>query len=377
MNDYRTYTIYHHGIKGMHWGIRRYQNKDGSLTLAGKNRYSISEAKNKKAEYEKRNTLLRYKKLGLSEEEAEAAYEKKQKAKKIFAALGIASIVGAGAYYTYRTQGRKFLDYTIRKGSNIQTVTSDTNLLKDGNRFYFSKGKRDRDKYRALFSKNMKANQNPMFASGASDSYKKEAVLKARHNIKVASEKNAEKNFIKMLSKDKKVRGSFVNDLKNKGLSETMQEIWAPEYYRKTIPAVDKFVNNNGDVNKLSNDEKKDLYRYFNYNFVNHNKYESVQKQFMNNMAKKGYGAVVDSNDAVQGGFNTKSAAIMFNSKNIKMAEVRQLNSDTEKKAATNTLLYWLGDASIYSLPAITGLSYSKYFKDYDKKVVKNRENNG
>lgn len=28
----------HHGIKGMHWGIRRYQNKDGSLTPAGQRR---------------------------------------------------------------------------------------------------------------------------------------------------------------------------------------------------------------------------------------------------------------------------------------------------------------------------------------------------
>ena len=28
--------LYHHGVKGMKWGIRRYQNKDGSLTNAGK-----------------------------------------------------------------------------------------------------------------------------------------------------------------------------------------------------------------------------------------------------------------------------------------------------------------------------------------------------
>ena len=26
----------HHGVLGMHWGVRRYQNKDGSLTSAGK-----------------------------------------------------------------------------------------------------------------------------------------------------------------------------------------------------------------------------------------------------------------------------------------------------------------------------------------------------
>ena len=30
----------HYGIRGMRWGIRRYQNSDGSLTTAGRNRYS-------------------------------------------------------------------------------------------------------------------------------------------------------------------------------------------------------------------------------------------------------------------------------------------------------------------------------------------------
>ena len=32
----------HHGIKGMRWGVRRYQNKDGSLTPAGEKRKSES-----------------------------------------------------------------------------------------------------------------------------------------------------------------------------------------------------------------------------------------------------------------------------------------------------------------------------------------------
>lgn len=31
--------LYHYGVKGMKWGVRRYQNKDGSLTPAGKQRY--------------------------------------------------------------------------------------------------------------------------------------------------------------------------------------------------------------------------------------------------------------------------------------------------------------------------------------------------
>ena len=39
--------IKHHGIKGQKWGVRRYQNKDGSLTPAGNKRYGSKENFNK------------------------------------------------------------------------------------------------------------------------------------------------------------------------------------------------------------------------------------------------------------------------------------------------------------------------------------------
>ena len=37
-------SLAHHGIKGMKWGVRRYQNKDGSLTAKGRKRYSERQA---------------------------------------------------------------------------------------------------------------------------------------------------------------------------------------------------------------------------------------------------------------------------------------------------------------------------------------------
>ena len=43
--------LYHYGVLGQRWGIRNYQNKDGSLTLAGKLRYrasSVDKIKSKK-----------------------------------------------------------------------------------------------------------------------------------------------------------------------------------------------------------------------------------------------------------------------------------------------------------------------------------------
>ena len=39
MSEHSNGYLEHFGIRGMHWGLRKYQNKDGSLTEKGKKKY--------------------------------------------------------------------------------------------------------------------------------------------------------------------------------------------------------------------------------------------------------------------------------------------------------------------------------------------------
>lgn len=60
------YVIQHHGILGQKWGVRRYQNADGSLTAAGKKRYSFSERSKISSEHINKENSLRTKYLNES-----------------------------------------------------------------------------------------------------------------------------------------------------------------------------------------------------------------------------------------------------------------------------------------------------------------------
>ena len=61
-HDHPNASLAHHGILGMKWGVRRFQNKDGSLTEAGKKRYSGSVLSDDEIDAYKKNIQTLYKK---------------------------------------------------------------------------------------------------------------------------------------------------------------------------------------------------------------------------------------------------------------------------------------------------------------------------
>lgn len=94
--------LQHHGVKGMKWGVRRFENKDGSLTAAGKKRYAKQD--------------------DISSEEQAKREQRKATAKKV--AIGAAVVGGTvlAAYGAY-----KFNDYIKMESTKVH--------MKNGEKF--------------------------------------------------------------------------------------------------------------------------------------------------------------------------------------------------------------------------------------------------
>lgn len=75
---YENEELYHWGVKGMRWGVRRYQNRDGTLTAAGKKRYAKELEKLKSEEKMLKNKERTKAKLDKLEEIRKSNEERKK-----------------------------------------------------------------------------------------------------------------------------------------------------------------------------------------------------------------------------------------------------------------------------------------------------------
>lgn len=100
-------SLYHHGILGQKWGVRRFESKNGTLTPAGKNRYNSVDGKyqklKKKATSNKVETTGGKKKEDTAEPEKKKGLTDKQK-KVIIAGAAIAgtALAAYGGYKLYQ-----------------------------------------------------------------------------------------------------------------------------------------------------------------------------------------------------------------------------------------------------------------------------------
>ena len=167
----RQNELTHHGIKGMKWGVRRFQNKDGSLTPAGRRRYDEPNVgrnrtdkvenngkKQKRYKIPENKSLHRlkleekYMKNGMTREEAEQAAAKRIRAEKFVTAVATITITSALLYNKHKNFNRDIILDKNTDFHRIMQLPAD-DVIRNNGRQYLAFKKGDTAIYKGLFGK--------------------------------------------------------------------------------------------------------------------------------------------------------------------------------------------------------------------------------
>ena len=368
---YNDEYLAHHGIKGMHWGIRRFRNRDGSLTAAGRARYDVDLKKSKqrvksakdrykssgrisdKAAYKaaqaayrndkiknklnqetkksqhRLNLEKKYMEKGLTQEEAEVAAYKRARAEKIVAACAATTIVAVGAYLAAHEIDRRTDKIVSDKTQWKRIASDDSKSLHDV--FYQAHG-RDAQKYEGLY--------------GAQKGYGEYGDIFQKSirtsGLKVASQERGRKTLQEALTGNSALKKEFLSRVEDRADNPFLgpkQKSMAKRALRdlksgKVTPAV---------------------YDVFNSDIVNTHGEDELSKKVFSSLKKQGFHAIEDMNDRKYSGYNAKTATIVFDKSRATVESVRKVSTEEITKKAKYEMQVIQGQAWVKSRLAMAG----------------------
>lgn len=259
--DFCNTYLAHHGIKGMRWGVRRWQYDDGSLTPAGEQRYYDGSRGN------------------------------------------IKSAIGAKIGYTKAVLTRNSKkDRVLPKDVTLSRIQKEPEFEK-GYAFYTTYMKDDKKKYTGLFVQNIRRRYK-------TDSYSLE--LKSNKDLKIASKDTCKKEMSDLL------KNEAFRDLYYQSIQDSASKMRRPQQQKVFYKAL-----NDLKKKKYGSDSIYEAFNLSLTNHEDFE--NKASEMFYGRLKKKGYHAIDDINDKKYSSYKAKSPLIVFDTSSISVQSISDI----------------------------------------------------
>lgn len=337
--------LYHWGIKGQKWGVRRFQNKDGSLTPEGKKRYDDEsgapkdKSKTTNTETPKKKSGHRlylekaYREKGMSKEEAVAAAEKRIKVEKAVAITAGITLAGCAAYYAKNKWVADHCDQVLKKGTTFHNLHNEASE-RPGEHLYVNYRQNDKNYFRGHFSLGKLNKAGHVY----------DHTIQAKEDVKIPSLKTRKETFKQLFDNDPEFRETF----------KRHSGVIGPATSNQTYNRMWRLMGDKNDP-----------------------KFNEAKRKYFDTLQKKGYTAIVDEWDSNPKVFRSDAPLILLNTSHKSLGDMK-INELTAKEilvSQANSRHYQSGRTALttFGLPHANRFKEStKHLERYAKRDTKN-----